>query len=129
VAAVGSGATFLGVAAALRRRNPRILCAAVEPLGCQPLAGLPIVKPRHVLQGTSYGRVPPHWDADLMDLSLPVDDDDVKQWKQLLATSEGLHLGYSAAANVCAASFLLRSGRLPPDAVAVTVLCDTGLKY
>jgi cysteine synthase A len=127
VAAVGSGATFIGVAAALRQRNPRILCAAVEPVGCQPLAGLPVLKPRHLLQGTSYGSVPPHWDAALMDMSLPVDE--VEHWRQMLATQEGLHVGYSAAANVCAASALLRSGRLSPDAIAVTVLCDTGLKY
>ena len=75
VAAVGTGATFLGVAAALRESNPRVLCAAVEPIGCQPLAGLPVEKPRHLLQGTSYGSVPPHWDASLMDMSLPVTDD------------------------------------------------------
>ncbi|WP_315806296.1 MULTISPECIES: cysteine synthase family protein [unclassified Bradyrhizobium] len=129
VAAVGTGATFLGVAAALRESNPRILCAAVEPTGCQPLAGLPVEKPRHLLQGTSYGSVPPHWDASLMDMSLPVTDDEVKHWKYLLATREGLHVGYSAAANVCAASALLRSERLPADAVVATVLCDTGLKY
>jgi hypothetical protein len=70
VAAVGSGATFIGVATALRQRNPRILCAAVEPAGCQPLAGLTVEKTRHLLQGTSYGSVPPHWDASLMDVSL-----------------------------------------------------------
>ncbi len=129
VATVGSGATFIGVAAALRQRNPRIICAAVEPLGCQPLAGLSVQKPRHLLQGTSYGSVPPHWDAHLMDASLSVEDDEVEHWKGILATQEGLHVGYSAAANVCATSALLRSGRLPIDAVAVTVLCDTGLKY
>ncbi len=129
VAAVGSGATFIGVAAALRRRNASVLCAVVEPIGCQPLAGLPVEKPRHLLQGTSYGSVPPHWDARLMDISLPVEDDEVERWRQMLATREGLHVGYSAAANVCAASALLRSGRLPADAVAATVLCDTGLKY
>lgn len=129
VAAVGSGATFVGVAAALRERNPRILCAAVEPVGCQPLAGLPIEKPRHLLQGTSYGSVPPHWVAGLMDVTLSVTDEDVARWRELLATREGLHVGYSAAANACAASSLLSSGRLPTDAVAVTVLCDTGLKY
>ncbi|WP_223203363.1 hypothetical protein [Achromobacter xylosoxidans] len=42
---------------------------------------------------------------------------------------EGLYVGYSAAANVCAAAKLLRSGRLRPDAAVATVLCDTGLKY
>jgi cysteine synthase A len=129
VAAVGSGATFIGVAKALRQLNPRIFCAAVEPAGCQPLAGLPVEKTRHLLQGTSYGSVPPHWDAKLMDVSLTVDDDEVEHWRQMLATKEGLHVGYSAAANVCAASGLLRSGRLPVDAVVATVLCDTGLKY
>jgi cysteine synthase A len=31
--------------------------------------------------------------------------------------------------HVCAAASLLASRRLPAGAVAVTVLCDTGLKY
>ena len=129
VASVGSGATFLGVAAVLRKKCPGILCAAVEPAGSRPLAGMRVENPRHQMQGTSYGTVPPHWQPDLMDLSLPVADDEVDGWRNLLATREGLHVGYSAAANVCAASALLKSGRLPVDAVAVTVLCDTGLKY
>lgn len=129
VASVGTGATFLGVAAALRARDPRIICAAVEPEGCRPLAGEPVAKPRHVLQGTGYGSVPPHWDPGLMDLALAVSDDEAAHWRRLLATREGLHVGYSAAANVCAAASLLASGRLPADAIAVTVLCDTGLKY
>ncbi len=129
VACVGTGATFLGVAAALRARNPFITCAAVEPAGCEPLGGRPVTKPRHLLQGTGYGAVPPHWDAALMNLSIPVTDDDAERWRRLLATREGLHVGYSAAANACAAARLLASGRMPDDAVAVTVLCDTGLKY
>ncbi|MCJ2059851.1 cysteine synthase family protein [Methylobacterium sp. J-048] len=129
IASVGTGATFLGVAAALRGRNPRVVCAAVEPEGCRPLAGEPVTKPRHVLQGTGYGTVPPHWDPGLMDLAVSVTDDEATRWRRLLATREGLHVGYSAAANVCAAAALLASGRLPADAVAVTVLCDTGLKY
>jgi cysteine synthase A len=129
VAAVGTGATFLGVAAALRERNPRVICAAVEPEGCQPLAGLPVTKCRHLIQGTSYGSVPPHWNGSLMDLSISVTDEEVSRWRRLLARQEGLHVGYSAAANVRATAVLLASGRLPADATAVTVLCDTGLKY
>ncbi len=129
VACIGTGATFLGVAAALRQRNPRILCAAVEPAGCQPLAGLAVTKPRHLLQGTGYGEVPPHWDAGLMDAAIPVTDAEAEHWRRRLALREGLHVGFSAAANACAAAALLASGRLPPDAVVATVLCDTGLKY
>ncbi len=129
VAAVGTGATFLGVAAFLRERDPSVRCVAVEPVGCQPLAGLPVTKPRHILQGTSYGSVPPHWDSTLMDASMAVADDEIEHWRRLLATREGLHVGYSAAANVCACASLLASGRLPANAVVATVLCDTGLKY
>ena len=129
IAAVGTGATFLGVAAALRERNPSILCVAVEPTGCQPLAGLAVTRPRHSVQGTSYGSVPPHWDSSLMDVPVAVTDEEIGHWRRLLATREGLHVGYSAAANVCASASLLASGRLPADAVVVTVLCDTGLKY
>ncbi len=73
--------------------------------------------------------MPPHWDPALMDLSIPVTDEDAERWHRLLATWEGLHVGYSTAANACAAAHLLASGRLPAEAVAVTVLCDTGLKY
>ena len=129
VAAVGTGATFLGVARALKAAAPTTWCVAVEPSGCAPLAGTPVTKPGHLIQGIGYGATPPHWDETLMDESIAVSDDDAKEWRRALAVREGLYVGYSAAANVCAASRLLRSGRLAADAVVATVLCDTGLKY
>ncbi|MBV6305628.1 cysteine synthase family protein [Candidimonas humi] len=128
-AAVGTGCTFMGVARALKAARPDTVCAAVEPEGCQALAGAPVTKARHLIQGTSYGAVPPHWDPSLMDISLAVKDEEVELWRHKLAVQEGLYVGYSAAANVCAAVKLLQSGRLPPDATVATVLCDTGLKY
>ena len=129
VAAVGTGCTFIGVARALKAANPATLCAAVEPEGSEPLAGKEVAKARHIVQGTGYGLVPRHWDAGLMDLSLTVTDAEVEYWHRQLAVMEGLYVGYSAAANVCAAAKLLRSGRLKVGATVATVLCDTGLKY
>lgn len=129
VAAVGTGCTFMGVARALKAAHPATLCAAVEPAGCEPLSGKPVAKARHIVQGTSYGTVPPHWDARLMDLSLTVTDAEVEHWHRQLAICEGLYVGYSAAANVCAAAKLLASGRVGGEATVATVLCDTGLKY
>jgi cysteine synthase A len=64
-----------------------------------------------------------------MDLSIAVSDAEAEAWRQRLAREEGLHVGFSAAANVCAAVRLLNSGRLSRDAVVATILCDTGLKY
>ncbi len=129
VVAVGSGGTFVGVSRYLKSRHPSILCAAVEPAGAAVLAGKPVTKPQHVIQGTGYGSVPPHWQPDLMDESIAVTDEEAVLWHRRLAVEEGLYVGYSAAANVCAAVKLLESRRLGPDARVVTVLCDTGLKY
>jgi cysteine synthase A len=129
VAGVGTGATFGGVAKALKARKPDIVCAAVEPAGSQPLAGKPVTEAEHVLQGTGYGAVPPRWDFSLCDLTLAVSDEEASDMRALLALREGLHVGFSAAANVCAALALLRSGRIASTGSVATVLCDTGLKY
>lgn len=129
VASVGTGATFMGVAKALKAAQAGTVCAVVEPAGSEPLVGKEIIKPLHIIQGTGYGEIPPHWDARLMDLGLSVTDEEVEQWRRDLAFKEGLYVGYSAAANVCAATKLLASGKLKPDATIATVLCDTGLKY
>jgi cysteine synthase A len=61
--------------------------------------------------------------------SIAVSDEEAATWKRRLAIEEGLHVGFTAAANVCAATKMLSSGVLTPTATVATVLCDTGLKY
>jgi len=129
VSVVGTGATFVGVSRFLKSRDARVRCLTVEPAGARVLAGLPVDEPKHVLQGAGYGSVPPGWDATLADGHLAVTDDEARRWRALLAEHEGIYVGHTAAANVCAASGLLRSGALPRGATVVTILCDTGLKY
>ncbi len=128
VASVGTGATFLGVAAALRARIPHVLCAAVEPEGCRRWRASP--SPSRAM--SCRGRAT----AACRRIGIRAHGSGprgVRRRGRALAPvagdAGGLHVGYSAAANVCAAASLLASGRLPADAVAVTVLCDTGLKY
>src|SRR6202000_642087 len=106
IASVGTGATFLGVAAALRSFDPSVICVAVEPQNCQTLESGIAASGRHTLQGTGYGRPPPKWQPGLMDFSIAVSDEETAEWRERLATREGLHVGYSSAANVCAASRL-----------------------
>jgi cysteine synthase A len=129
IAAVGAGCTFMGVAKALKFVNPATICAVVEPEGSEPLAGKGVIKSRHIVQGIGYGLVPPHWVPELMDMSLTVTDAEVQHWHRQLAYKEGLYVGYSAAANVCAAAKLLSSGQMKADATVATILCDTGMKY
>ncbi len=129
VACVGSGGTFVGTAMYLKQMSATIRCFAVEPEGCEVLAGKALTKPRHTLQGTGYGSVPRHWDPVLADGFMAVSDAEAAHFKTRLAHVEGLHVGYSAAANVCAALRLIESGTLGPSPTVATVLCDTGMKY
>ena len=129
-ACVGSGGTFVGTASFLKWKNSAITCAAVEPAGTEVLAGKPISRSQHILQGTGYGSIPPCWEETLMDLSISVTDEEAIEWRNRLAVNEGLYVGFSSAANVCAAAKLLESTRFCDKTASVaTILCDTGLKY
>ncbi len=129
IAAVGTGATFVGTCRYLKRQKPEVRCLAVEPAGAQVLAGQPVTQPCHLLQGTGYGIVPPLWDPAAADGFIAVTDQEATLYRSLLAGMEGLHVGYSGAANVCAAVKAIEGGALGSAPTVVTVLCDTGLKY
>jgi len=129
VAAAGSGGTFTGTSKYLKEKNSNIFCATVEPHGSQVLAGQPATEPKHIMQGIGYGIQLPHWEGQLVDEYLSVSSEEAAHYQQLLATNEGLYVGYSAAANVCASVKLIKSGKLGRVPAVVTILCDTGLKY
>lgn len=127
VAAVGTGGTFLGVARALKRHDPRIRCIAVEPATAPVIAGAPVTSTSHKLQGTGYAAIPPLWDPSLCDGALGIADDEAVATARLLATREGIFGGFSGGANVAAAFKV--AAELPRDALVVTIIPDTGLKY
>lgn len=129
LATVGTAGSFMGVSRFLKSKRKDILCVAVEPEGSQPIKGLPITKPLHLLQGSGYGAVPRLFQFDTLDETLGVTDEEAIKYKQLLGEKEGLFCGYTSGANVAAAVKLLESGKLPKDAWVVTLLNDTGLKY
>ena len=55
VASVGSGGTFIGTSTFLKEQSRSILTACVEPKGSEVLAGKPITRAKHIMQGTGYG--------------------------------------------------------------------------
>ncbi|UCF89864.1 MAG: cysteine synthase family protein, partial [Desulfobacterales bacterium] len=129
VAAVGSGGTFIGSSKYLKQQEPKIVCAAVEPAGAEILAAKPVLSPKHNMQGIGYGIRVPQWNPNLVDEFLAVSSAEAAHYRQRLADREGLYVGYSAAANVCASIKLIQTGRLGKSPTVVTVLCDSGLKY
>ena len=129
VCAVGTGATLVGVSRFLRKQSPRVKIYAVEPATSRPLAGFEIESPQHVLQGTGYGIVPPLYRGFAPDGFLAVSDDEAIEYQRMLGHREGLFVGLSSAANVCAAVKIADSGDVGTNPTIATLLCDTGLKY
>ena len=127
VAIVGTGGTYIGVARALKARDPNIACYAVEPEGAQTIAGLPVTNPSHQLQGAGYAMVPPLWDATLCDGTIAISDHEAIGTARDLARREGILAGFSTGANVAAA--LRLAADAAPGAAIVTVACDTGARY
>lgn len=129
LASIGTGAAFIGTSRYLKEQNKNIFCAAVEPEKAAILKKGYVENPKHIIQGTGYCLVPPLWDANIADEIITVTDEEVKRQTRLLAEKEGLYVGYSSGANVCAAVKLIESGVLKENAIVVTVLCDTAYKY
>lgn len=125
---VGTGGSFAGCARALKAANPATRCLVVEPVGAAVLAGRPLTRPNHRIQGGGYAM--PHLDflsADLVDGYVQVTDEEAIAAARALARMEGLFCGFSSGANVAAALKLL-AGPYRGQTV-VTLLNDSGLKY
>ena len=125
---VGSGGCFSGVTRYLRGRNPEIRAYIVEPAGAAVLAGKPVRRSNHQLQGGGYS-LP---DLTLVDRSLvsgylQVTDDEAIAAARLLAAEEGIFGGFSSGANLAGAIQLLRKGE--QGATIAFLVCDSGLKY
>ena len=127
VAAVGTGGLFVGTSKFLKSKNKNIICIAVEPAEAAILKTGKINNPQHIIQGTGYGLVPPHWVNSLTDDIITVTDTEVLEMTKRLSSEQGLYVGYSSGANVMAA--LKYAAMHPGIKNIVTILCDTGYKY
>ena len=127
IASVGSGGTYIGTSKYLKSVNPNIKCIVAEPEKSAILKTGKVDDPKHIIQGTAYGLIPPHWDESLADDFITVSDEEVMDMKKRLSSEQGLYVGYSAAANVIASQKYLKALAKPLN--IVTVLCDSGYKY
>jgi len=98
---VGSGGTLSGVGRYLKEKNPNIKMYAVEPYESSVINGLP--HSPHMIPGMGTGFVPDILDRKVFAEALRVKSEDAIAMAKRLALEEGLLVGISSGANVCAA--------------------------
>lgn len=126
VAGVGTGGTVMGVGRYLRRRGRSVRVHPLEPANSPTLrTGSKVGK--HRIQGISDEFIPSIVNLNELDDVVDVWDGDAILMAQLVCRSLGLGVGISAGANLVGAIRLAEE--LGPNAIVVTVLCDSNKKY
>lgn len=126
VAGVGTGGTVSGTGRRLKELNPAVRIAAVEPASSPVLSGG--APGAHKIQGIGAGFVPGNYDPSVVDLVMPVADDEAIATARLLASREGLLVGISSGAAAYAALQLAKREEYRGKTIVV-LLPDTGERY
>lgn len=126
VAGVGTGGTICGTARGLKAKNPGIMAVAVEPQESPVLSGG--VPSPHGIQGIGANFVPENYDPSVVDRVMQVATRQAMQMGRDLSHHEGLVVGISSGAAVCAAMELAKAEENKGKCI-VAVLPDTGERY
>ena len=118
VTGVGTSGTFMGVTRRLKELNSAIQCICMQPDA--PLHGL------EGLKHMATALVPGIYDESLADEQIEVATEDAHRMVLRLAREEGLLVGVSSGANLCAA---LRTARKIKEGCVVTIFSDSAAKY
>lgn len=126
VAGVGTGGTLSGVGRYLKSKDPKVQIVAVEP------ADSPVLSKgeagSHKIQGIGAGFVPDVLDTHIYSQVIGVENDDAFKYGRLVGKKEGILVGISSGAAVCAAVELAKREENAGKTI-VALLPDTGDRY
>jgi cysteine synthase A len=130
--AIGSGGTLAGVSMFLKEQNPGVKIGCVDPAGSAMNnyfnRGVAEVSPGDsITEGIGQGAVTANVRPCRVDQCHLVEDEIIVNMVHYIIKREGIFLGSSSGANLCAAYLLAR--KLGPGNRIVTILCDSGQKY
>jgi len=138
VAGVGTGGTITGCLEVIKPRKESFQAIAMEPADSpvisQTLAGEELTPGPHKIQGTGAGFIPGNLhlkDADGNPQILEcvkVSNDDAFAMARRIAKEEGILVGISTGANVCAAIEVAKRPENKGKTI-VTIACSTGERY
>ena len=132
VCSPGTGGTVSGVGRYLKEQNPKVRVIAGDPVGSiyteyarthAKGEGFP-----YKVEGIGGDKIPTSLHFDMVDEWMFVTDAEAFQMARRLTREEGLFTGGSTGVNVKSALDVARTVD-DPEALVVTVLCDTGERY
>lgn len=121
----GTGGTLTGTGQVLKAARPDVKIIATEPAGASLLGGAEWAP--HKIQGWTPDFVPDVLDPTVYDELVPVPDEESKAWSLRLAREEGIFVGLSSGATLCAAMKTAETAE--PGSVFLVMLPDTGERY
>ncbi|MGI4878352.1 MAG: cysteine synthase A [Janthinobacterium lividum] len=125
ITGVGTGGHITGVAEALKPIWPKLKVFAVEPTSSPVISG---GQPGpHAIQGIGAGFIPDNLHTQILDGVIQVDPNDAKAWALRAAKEEGMLVGISSGATLCAISQKL--AELPAGSRVLGFNYDTGERY
>ncbi|MBR3276403.1 MAG: cysteine synthase A [Eubacterium sp.] len=126
VAGVGTGGTVTGVGEYLKSKKPDVKVVAVEPESSAVLSTG--VAGAHKIQGIGAGFVPEVLNTKVYDEIIPVSNEDAFATGKLVGRKEGVLVGISSGAALCAAVQVAKRPENEGKTIVV-LLPDTGDRY
>lgn len=126
VAGVGTGGTITGCGEYLKSQKPSVKVVAVEPAS-SPLLSKGVSGP-HKIQGIGANFVPEILNTKIIDEIIPIEDDKCFEYGKLIAQKEGILVGISGGAALCATISLAKRPELEGKTIVV-LLTDGGDRY
>ena len=126
VAGVGTGGTISGVGKYLKEQNKDIEVVAVEPESSPVLSKG--VSGKHMIQGIGAGFVPSILNTSIYNQIITVSNEDAFKYARMMGKKEGILVGISSGAALCAAFSLAKQEKYKNKNIVV-ILPDTGDRY
>lgn len=126
VAGVGTGGTITGVGEYLKEKNPDIKIIAAEPLSSPFLSEGRTGS--HKIQGIGAGFLPKVLNTEIYDEIITVSDSDAYKYGKMMGKCEGVLVGISSGAALCAAVKIAEREENANKTIVV-LLADTGERY
>lgn len=126
VSSIGTGGTITGTGEYLKSQNENVKIIGVEP-AASPLLTKGVAG-SHKIQGIGANFVPDVLNQDICDEIIAVSDDDAFEYGRIIAKTEGVLVGISSGAALCATIEVAKREESAGKTIVV-LLPDTGDRY